>query len=96
MATNIRRRAYLLECLIQLRDLEVGLGRFSNALTYAYQLNQISPDIHSCMSLSRILLHLNDYSETLRVLEDGLGTYSNDVRLYILKGIALEKMGAKF
>ncbi len=84
------------ECLIQLRDLEVRLGRFSNALTYAYQLNQISPDIHSCMSLSRILLHLNDYSETLRVLEDGLGTYSNDVRLYILKGIALEKMGAKF
>ena len=84
------------ECLIQLRDLEGGLGRFSNALIYADQLNQISPDINSCMSLSRILLHLNDYSQALRVLEDGLATYVNDVRLYILRGIALEKIGAKF
>ena len=52
--------------------------------------------INSCMSLSRILLHLNDYSQALRVLEDGLATYVNDVRLYILRGIALEEIGAKF
>ncbi len=81
-------------CFKQLCQLEMGAKRFDIALIHANELHSAESTLDSYLNLSRIHLQLNEFEKALDILNEGVLCFPNESSLFILKGLALEKLSA--
>jgi len=79
------------ECLDQLCQLELRLNDFGRALNYAMRAHQIRTDLTSYITLTIIYLQLSLHVEALSIINSAIVNYPDEVRVYLLKGLILEK-----
>jgi predicted O-linked N-acetylglucosamine transferase (SPINDLY family) len=82
----------LIECLVQLCELQRNLKQNDEALENAKLLLNIQNNPDSYQNLCRILLEINRFEDCLNLLNQAILQYPQAGQLYVLKGLTLEKL----
>ena len=82
----------LIQCTGQLCELQRTLELYDDALENAKLLHEIQNNLDSYQNLARIFLELKCFEDCLTLLDQAIAQYPEQGQLYVLKGLALEKI----
>ena len=83
-------------CLDQLCQLETQLKQFPKALIYAKRSHEVRADLNSFLNLVQLHLQTESYNEAVHIIGNAIACYPSEYRLYVLKGMALEKLNSSY